>query len=217
MNTKLIVPLLGVLALSSLGGCTEQNYGALEITAMCAPTADCTFSATCSAYDMNGYLYVDLVTTGGSLIYPFQFDNERINNSSTTPGGVDTTDTNNAIIESFELSYDAPGYNLPNATSPQFIGVPAAGNAAGMIVLIPPVEAVAMEAVLPADGTEVTVHVRATGHFEDGATFETGEYLIPVTVSHDGLYTNPCPAGESVESACPQVGQSSNVTCQTSP
>ena len=164
MNPRLLRPALASLALTSLVGCTVQNLGAVQVAAMCYPTADCTFAATCTNSDALGAPYVDLLTTGGTLLYPFEFDNQRLNNANATSG---LTNTNDAVIEKFEMSYQAAGVSLPSATSPQFVVVPAAGTTVAAVILIPEVAGTALAAALPATPTEVIVHFKAAGHYED--------------------------------------------------
>jgi len=213
MNDRLLRPALVSLALVGVAGCTVQNLGTVEVAAMCAPTQNCEFTPTCANSDALGAPVVDFLNSDYTFLYPFQFNNERVNNSSSgTTGGVTDTNTNDATIEQFLMTYEAPGYNLPSATSPQFATVPAAGSTTVVVILIPQAAGLALTAALPATQTEVIVHFRASGHFADGATFETGEYLVPVTVSHEGLYA-PCPGGTLV-SACPNTGQSAIITCQ---
>jgi len=219
MTTRPLAPALAALALGSLAGCTVENYGTVEVAAMCLPTATCTFAATCTNTYGTGYPGVDLLTNaapsvgvGGSLLEVFQLDNLRVNNASSSNG---LTNTNDATIEEFDMDYEVPGYTIPSFKVPTFQTVPAAGTATMFVYLIPPAAGLAMTGLIPANPTQVLISFRALGHFGDGATFETGKYQVPALVSQLGLYDFGCPTGKTLQQICPQPGQSDTIlTCQ---
>ena len=209
------VPL--VLAAGALG-CTRSNLGTLEFGSICAPTDDCTFSATCDLVDMSGQLWVDLAymlnhNMQGTLAYPIELFNQRPNNENLEAGLVNTND---ATIDRFEMRYEASGSTIPGATSRQTITVPADGSTVAMVVLIPPASsASAALAALPA-GTVVTVKLKARGHYHDGTDFETGELPVPVELRNGAFTGYACvDATQTVTSICPgNAGQKVNAVCE---
>ena len=203
------VPL--VLAAGALG-CTRSNLGTLEFGSICAPTDDCTFSATCDLVDMSGQLWVDLQYTS-VLAYPIELFNQRPNNENLDAGLVNTND---ATIDRFEMRYEASGSTIPGATSRQTITVSADGSTVAMVVLIPPASSASTAlAALPA-GTVVTVKLKARGHYHDESDFETGELPVPVELRNGAFTGYSCiDSTQTVTSICPgNAGQKVNAVCE---
>ncbi|GEJ55633.1 hypothetical protein [Anaeromyxobacter diazotrophicus] len=211
------LPLLAALGLAAgVAGCGRDNRGSVAMTAMCFPstpdstTGACSLQATCTAVLANGALWVNLGTTGGTLEYPIQIDNERPNNADVPSG---RTNTAYAIIERFDMKYQATGFTLPSAFASQTVTVPASGTTVAEVQLIPAATGVALAAVLPAGPTDVLVEVSAHGRYGDDSPFDTAPYQVPVsvTVGPPGpLITCTNSSGiVSIRPACPQQGQTS--------
>jgi hypothetical protein len=211
MTRRLLIPALATLVLAMLGaGCGRSNQASVEIGALCYPTDDCTFSSTCDKVLMTGTLWVDLQATP-VLVFPLQINNQRLDNADIASGRVNT---NNAVIDRFEMTYQVSGSAIPAAISAQTIVVPAAGSTVAGVTLIPTGAASAVLAGLPA-GTSVSVQLKAHGSYQDGTEFDTGEHPIPVTLQN-GLFTGyACTdTTQTVKSVCPNAGQTANVVCE---
>jgi hypothetical protein len=211
MTRKLLIPALATLVLTVLGtGCGRSNQASVEIGALCYPTEDCTFSSTCDKVLMTGTLWVDLTATP-VLVFPIQINNQRPNNADIASGRVNT---NNAVIDRFEMTYQVSGSTIAAATSAQTILVPADGSTVAGVTLIPVGAASATLAGLPA-GTVVSVQLKVHGSYQDGTEFDTGEHPIPV-ILQNGLFTGYACADpeQTVKSVCPNAGQTANVVCE---
>jgi len=212
MTRKLLIPALATLVLAVLGtGCGRSNQASVEIGALCYPTDDCTFSSTCDKVLMTGTLWVDLTATP-VLVFPIQINNQRPNNADIASGRVNT---NNAVIDRFEMTYQVSGSTIAAATSAQTILVPADGSTVAGVTLIPVGAASATLAGLPA-GTVVSVQLKVHGSYQDASEFETGEHPIPVTLQN-GFFTGyACTdTTQTVTSICPpNAGQTATIVCE---
>jgi hypothetical protein len=62
---------------------------------------------------------------------------------------------------------------------------------------------------------EVRAEIRATGHYGDGTTFETGPFSVQVNVVNGGWLGATCADPlQHVTGYCPQPGQSSIFACK---
>lgn len=208
MTSKL---LLSALAAASLAGCMVQDDSTVKIGNLCAPTDDCTFADTCDAIAMDGRLAVDLLTTGNTLEFPIQIDNQLPDNADVVNGRVNTND---ARIERLELRYQASGFAIPRVVSNETHVVPAEGSTVIMAHLIPPAAGAALRAALPAGPVEVMIFMKAVGQYGSGHEFETGEYPISVDVTQQGFVQGCADPAQTITLACPQLGQTAAVVCE---
>lgn len=195
MNTRALA-LAAVLSGLPLGACTSTNESvSVVISAVCLPTDDCSFTAECAAQYIGDYI-VD--GTADQFWLPVQVNNRLIDNAE-EPLRVNTND---AHITSFEITYQ--GFVLASAVVPVNFRVPAAGFATVGLFLVPP-QPGALGA--PAATVQVLARVVAKGYFENGSSFETGEFPISFTFT-DGSAPVPklCAATETLNYTCGYPG-----------
>jgi len=203
---------LALAAGASLGACTLANEASsLAISTICPPNAECSFTATCDAQ------YIGEVTMDSGAVDHLwlivQVNNRLTNNADASTGRVNTHD---AHITSFQMEYDG-GFALASAVWPApNYHVSAAGAASVSMLVVPPTTFTA--AMQPAQPVQVTARVRAKGYYEDGSTFESGEFPVAFTWCN-GCVTQACPkAGDVITGTCPpdSLGQVPIVmTCET--
>ncbi len=218
MTRKLPSTAFVTLALALLCGCTVQDRGSVQLTQLCfPPTPDsngaCAFSSGgCSAVLAGGHLFVDLVTTGDTLVYPIQIDNQRQDNSDSASF---MTNSNNATVERFEMRYEGTGLAIPPASSSQTVFVPAAGSAIAVVDLLPPGAGAALAAALPAASTEIVIKVSAHGRYSDDSKFDSADFAVPVSVTQLGGGVFACAdTTKKLIGVCPQQGQTAVALCQ---
>jgi hypothetical protein len=216
MKRRLLVPVLaGVVA--AMVGCIRSNRESVQLSALCFPptpdaNGNCIFSAgKCDSVLADGHLSVDLVASGGTLEYPIQVDNERVDNSDPATG---RTNTNNAFIERFEMQYEAPGFPVVSTSVNQAATVPVAGSTVVVVTLIPVTAGAVIAGNLPAGPTEGIIKVKAHGRYGDDTEFDTADYSVPVAVSVGVFGPTTCPAPKILVGICPQNGQTSVALCQ---
>ncbi len=222
--TTTVRTLAVLAALVGAAGCAS-NHGSVEIFALCAPpdAASCGEDGACTAYlaSPRPYFYTAWQDSGGlahanELQMFVQINNQMPQNGDVTSGRVNTNDFS---IDTYRLSFTAPGVSLPEMDYPASGTVPANGIASPVIPLIPYPIAAALAAGLSAQGitgavpASVTVHVKVKGHLEDGSAYETAEHDFAVDVYNDTFLGYPCPLGKVVTGVCPNVGQTSTWTC----
>jgi hypothetical protein len=217
MTRKLLIPALAALALASVAGCGVQNRGSVQLTQLCFPPTpnsdgSCSVSATCDQVLADGHLFVDLATSGGTLEYPIQVDNQREDNTDSASG---RTNTNNATVERFDMKYEAPGFSLPSGSASQTASVPTSGSTVVVVSLIPASVGAALAAALPGGPTEVIVKVKGHGRYGDDTEFDTGEFAVPVAISKGLVGPYACAdAEQTLVAVCPQQGQTATVLCE---
>ncbi len=217
MNRRTHVLLLaGVALVSGAGGCGRDNRGSVALTALCFPlapdtTGSCPMDAKCGQVLANGALFVDLQTSGFTLQYPIQLDNQRPDNTDLASG---RTNTNFALVERFDMKYLATGFSLPAATASQTVTVPSNGSTVAMVELIPFSVGQVLAAALPAGPTDVIVKVSAHGRYGDDTQFDTADYSVPVSVTQGLVGPFTCAAGKVLVGVCPQQGQTAVTLCQ---
>ncbi|MGA8890240.1 MAG: hypothetical protein WB493_01640 [Anaeromyxobacteraceae bacterium] len=154
---------------------------------------------------------LDATTAQVDFRLPVQVNNSLLNNSG---GG--SINTNDAFIQTFEMTYS--GAALPPWSVSTTVTVPAAGSAGALLRLIP---VQYFPAILPSAGatTSIVVNVRGHGVLTSQALFTTAWYQVPVTVCAGCLAVLTCPAG-SILATCPlsapgatSPGQTANVAC----
>lgn len=213
---------LAALLLLATAGCIDNN-ASVRISAACFPPApnddgSCSYPSTCDSV-MMGNLWVDTSygPTGGTLFWPFQADNQRPNNGSRDGG----TNTATAFITGFKFKYtvlqSTPPVSIPEVTLADTTRtVEANGSTVLSIPLIPSSVATMLAAASGTLLAEVRVDVRATGHYGDGQSIETGPFSVVVNVVNgtgSGVAC-PDPAAPNPIGACPQPGQSSVTLCK---
>ncbi len=216
MTRRLLLPALATVALAG-AGCTVQNHGSVQLSALCFPptpdatTGVCAYSSgSCDQVLADGHLSVDLVTSGGTLQYPIQVDNMRKDNSDSNG----RTNTNNAFIERFDMEYEAPGLGTMSASVNQSATVLTSGSTVVVVTLVPATAGEELAKVLPADRTtEGIIKVKAHGRYGDDTEFDTAEYVVPVTASHNGQGAVTCTDTTKTLHACPQPGQTAVYSC----
>lgn len=189
--------LAAILAVAPLAACTGVNESAsVAISAVCAITDDCTFAATCDAQYIGDYVFDRSLAS--QFWVPVQVNNRVLNNADPTSGRVNTYD---AHITSFEIAYD--NFGLTGASKAVNYTVPANGTAAVGLYVVPP-----QAAAVPGTGTQASVaRIVAKGYFEDGSTFETGEFPLAFTSCSGCLAsTFTCTAPATVVVACGSYG-----------
>jgi len=192
MNTRALA-LAALLSGVSLGACTSANESVgVALSAICSITEDCTFAAECDTQYI-GVIVFDRALAR-QLWLPVQVNNALPNNADPSIGRLNTND---AHITSIEVTYE--GFALASASVPVAYTVPANGQATVGLYVVPP-QPVALPA--PAAQTQAIARVVAKGYFEDGGTFETGEFPVPFTFC-SGCVTYQCAAGSNPTPACP--------------
>jgi hypothetical protein len=235
MKTRVVAFAFALLA--GITGCKTENHASLQLVGICSPPEDAKACGTTG--ECEGFLavrpYVETLLAippapadpvFNQLLVFFQVDNQLPNNADPSAGRVNTND---AIIESFELSFEVQdtfrdlARALPFTVSVRDVSIPAAdtvratGSSTPIVPLIPQavVEQISNGMALDYDGlATVVVTLRMKGHLEDGTDFDTAEHTYPVDFI-DGLFTPfACPPGESLVAVCPNVGQTASITCE---
>jgi len=193
MNTRALALATALTGLS-LGACTSPNESvSISLSAVCALTDACTFSAECEAQYIGEIMFDAVQAT--ELWLPVQVNNQLLNNADESIGRVNTND---AHITSFEMTYQ--GFALATATVAVSQRVPAGGTATVGLALVPPQPGLLAP---PAASGQVLARVVAKGFFENGSSFETGEFPIAFT------FCSAC-VGPPVACTLPEVA---TVTC----
>jgi hypothetical protein len=213
MNARILI----VLLLAVATGCVDNN-ASVAISAACfppTPNADgsCSYPASCATV-MLGNLWVDTTyaATGGTLVWPFQVDNQRPSNG-TSDGA---TNTATAYITGYKFKYISSTVSIPDAT---VIWTTQTVKPVGSRVVAIPVIPSAVATLLAGGAgllAEVRAEIRATGHYGDGQTFETGPFSVVVNVENGTGAGGTCadPTTPTLIGACPQLGQSAVLLCK---
>lgn len=213
MNARTLI----VLLLAAATGCIDNN-ASLNISAACFPPTpntdgSCSYPAACASV-MLGNLWVDTtyVPSGGTLVWPFQLDNQRPSNA--TPDGA--TNTATAYVTGYKLKYYSGTVSIPDLSviwTTQT--VKSGGSRVVAIPVIPPAVATMLSGAAGLVA-EVRVEIRATGKYGDGQTFETGPFSVVVNVENGAGAGGSCidPATPTLIGACPQLGQSAVILCK---
>jgi len=200
MKTRALLLALPVLALA---GCTRQNHASVAIQAICYPTDTCTFSSTCTN-SVIGTPIVDVSANGGTTEFFLQVANQLPDNSDKDAGRVNT---NGAHVDQVSVSYDQVGLPTDSYYTSNMV-IPADGT---NVIAVWATRAwvgnnatILQDAVAAGGGVaELVAKIRLRGYYDDGSTFETGEFKMGVNVC-DGCLNLPfCPPGKS---ACPFEG-----------
>jgi hypothetical protein len=181
MNTRAIALLASAFAVLA-AGCAPDRMS-LEVKSFCAPTADCTFGATCSSQ----YLATYKVDTASGLWLFMQVENQLEDNSNANTKRVNSND---AHITGATISFTGArggSVTLPTVANQ---AVPAAGSAVIGIQI-------------PAGGVVgvVAAQIRLTGYYDNGREFETGDIPLNYVIVAVGALgtcttTQSCPPGD---------------------
>jgi hypothetical protein len=192
MNTRALAT-SALLAGIALGACTPANETTgVALSAICSVTDDCKFAAKCDTQYIGAVVFDRSVAK--QLWLPVQVNNALPNNADPSIGRLNTND---AHITSLEMTYER--FALASASIAVSYTIPAGGQATVGIYVVPP-----QADLLTAPGAQVQsiARVVAKGYFEDGGSFETGEFLVPFTFC-DACITYRCAAGEVAVASCP--------------
>ena len=201
MKTRLAaIALAAVLgALAGASGCTVDNRASIQVRSICAPSADCTFKATCDAQYI-GYPTLDQAASASGNLWLFiEVANQLPNTQDLATGRLNTND---AHVDETAIEYEGA------LAGTSFVGsnifVPAQGSSIVSVTLSLG-SAVAGTAAAP---SEVVAHVRLRGYLDDGTRFETGDFPITVKVCDTGCAPTAAAAGcDLAKPVCPADGQ----------
>ncbi|MGC3997932.1 MAG: hypothetical protein QM767_10730 [Anaeromyxobacter sp.] len=231
MKTSNLARILLVAVAAGAAGCTVEKVGTVDLTGVCTWPDDataCAFSDGCDAYNLLRYQAYVNVTDGvdtfwNELLVPLELRNQVFDNADDTTG----TNSNDAFVESWELSFSSPdlGGGLGSTTYPAVVTrVPAGGNTAVSVATVVPYTF--METISTAmtnagvSGAMVRVDVRAKGHYGSGGSgraYESGTMQVWVELFNATWSGYGCPvAGEVVVAVCPPnaLGQTATVACE---
>jgi hypothetical protein len=182
MKTRLaaLASCIALGAAVGLHGCAD-NRASVQIQAICYPEDDCSFSSRCDQY-FGGVAQ----TATGSLVLYLQVSNQLPNNESLDTGRLNTND---AHVTEISVEYEGAQANTQRGGANSY--VPAGGSSIVPIGL-----------GITAAGN-ILAHVRMIGHYDDGTSFETGDFPIAVYAGGDACPGNPC-AGATT--TCPPGG-----------
>jgi hypothetical protein len=189
-------------ALAVLLGSCRENRASVQVQQVCYPTVDCTFSAKCDQ-TLIGHAVMD-VTANHDMTLFFQVANELTDNTALDQGRVNT---NNAHVTSIETSYGEIGLGRDVYNTPNF-GVPAGGTTVVRVDVVRGwigQNAALLDAAVTAGGGYASMvgKVKMRGYFDDGSSFETGEFPVGVDVCAGCIAQPQCAAGMA---SCPFVG-----------
>jgi hypothetical protein len=197
MKTRAFLLALPLLALG-LSGCVVGNNASLQIQGVCVPEAGCAFSATCGSFIVANPTLDTSVTKYMTLF--FQVENQLKDNAG---ADVFRLNTNAATIEEAHVEYSGVlGGSVTFGVNAQ---VPASSTTVVGVDVIPG----SVGAVFGSPGappayplfSEAIAKLKLRGHYADGSSFETGEFLITIDVTSGAPQTATCGG------ACPQAGQ----------
>jgi hypothetical protein len=210
---KALAPTVVAALLLLASGCAQKAQDSVQIVGLCSLPDDCAFpSGGCDTFDLARPVVDVSAATSLQLVLD-------VRNQLSTNGGGDegSTNTHDAQITEAAMSYSSltAGFSLGGSSMHPVAHVPAEGEATAFVYVIPEEAMVRLKALgVPAfDGTnyvDMVANVKLKGTFQDGSTFETGEYEQPFRVCNGCIV--PCAAGV----ACPPdaEGQSPAICVQ---
>src|SRR5512138_39252 len=170
-----------LVAVAALNGCAN-NRASVQVQAICFPTDDCSFQSECDAY-FGGTAGINGT---GTLVLFLQVANQLPNNQNVSNGRLNTNDAHvTEIVIEYEGAQNNTQYQGANSW------VPAGGSTVVPLGLL-----------ITATGAMVA-HVRLNGHYDDGSSFETGEFPIAVAA---GASACPSSACATAATTCPPGG-----------
>lgn len=210
MNFRLSVVALALVVLGP--GCMAKPSGTVEIFAACSPPAPDTASKAC-IYPTGHCDTVPLgtyaldVAVAPAMAIALEVHNQLPDNTNKDTGH---QNTNNAYIDTYEVSYSAP-FAIPGVSGSIQNVVPSEGSD---IVLVELVRDAAMTAIATAvtaggPGVEISAEVKLKGKLGDQSSFETAPRRFGIVVCNAGFCVAPLPACTTgTPIACPWAGQS---------
>src|SRR5512143_2713466 len=168
-------------ALAGAGGCVD-NRASIQLQAICAPPATCTFTEKCDAQYI-GYPALDKgASPNDTLWLTLQVANQLPNNQNLDTGRLNT---NNAHVD--EVAIEFEGGLTGTQTTGSNYEIPAEGTS---------VISTQLDLAAAAAG-EVLARIRARGYLDDGTRFETGEFPVTVIVCASGCAPAACGGGRT--------------------
>jgi hypothetical protein len=208
MKTRALILALPLVALTAC----RENRASVQVQAICAPTSDCTFQATCDKVYI-GYPIIDAALTDSLFLY-IQVENQLPDNTNLGNGRVNTND---AHIDETVVTYEGPA--IPQAVLKTNLRVPAAGTTVIGVEVIPSVllPQAALQAFAPAGPPrDMVATLKLRGYYDDGSRFETGAFPIGVRVCQAAPGFTCAPVCPATKLYCPQGGQAP-VSCVSPP
>jgi hypothetical protein len=214
MNARALIALLLAAA---AGGCTVDNNASVRISAACFPPTpnddgSCSYPSTCDSVMLDN-LWVDpsWAPTGGTLVWPFQVDNQRPDNSNNDG----RTNTATAFITGFKIAYTSSAISLPEVTIDYTTRTIESESAQVLSIPVVPLSVATQLTAIPGGFGTMRAEIRATGHYGDGTSIETGPFSVVVVVQNGGWTGGTCTdATQSVVGYCPQEGQTGLPLCK---
>ena len=185
MKTRLAgAPFLALALAAGLGGCASDR-STVQLQALCYPTSDCTFADTCDTV-YGGYAGI---SGAGTLVLFIQVSNNLPNNRNIQIGRLNTND---AHIDEIQISYSGAQTNTQTTGGNSY--VPAGGSTVVPLAL-----------GITGAG-EILANVRMRGYYDDGRSFETGDFPISIWAAAGVCGTTTCttftcPPGASLKVA----------------
>jgi len=214
MNARALIALLLAAAAA---GCTVDNNASVRIAAACFPPTpnddgSCSYPSTCDSVMLDN-LWVDpsWAPTGGTLVWPFQVDNQRPDNSNNDG----RTNTATAFITGFKIAYTSSAISLPEVTIDYTTRTIESESAQVLSIPVVPLSVATQLTAIPGGFGTMRAEIRATGHYGDGTSIETGPFSVVVVVQNGGWTGGSCTdATQSVVGYCPQEGQTGLPLCK---
>jgi hypothetical protein len=140
-----------------------------------------------------------------------QVDNQRPSNA--TPDGA--TNTATAFITGFKIAYTSSTVSIPEVTVADTTRTIPSGGSTVLTVPVIPTTVATLLAGTSGLLADIRAEIRATGHYGDGTTFETGPFSVQVTSRNGGWSGATCADPlQVVTGYCPQPGQSAVYACK---
>jgi hypothetical protein len=218
-TTYAAVSLAVALALS---GCAE-NHASIEMFAVCAPPEDaiqCGQSGGCDLYlaSARPWMYLRAGGQPNGLELFTEVRNQMPENDDASAGRVNTNDV---IIQGYELDFTSPYYTRENYFYPANFGLNADSVFAPVIKYMPEeislqLRGALLSAGITTDAVPVTIGVRLKGRTVGGTDVETGTFEVTVDVFNEDFPGFACPkVGDVITAICPNTGQTASVACET--
>ena len=203
--------LLAILALAAAGSCIN-SAPSVTISRICAPTEDCIFGATCDLQTL-GTPTVNAVASGPSnaLVIFVEIQNQLPNNADPSAGRVNT---NNFHVEEARVEVET-SVGTATLVNPMQQLVPAAGTAVLGVGLLPAAD-YSQLLVNGATSALLTARLKLKGVLDDGSSFESAEFKIPVAICDNCIPANAACTAPAVRQYCPASGRDispRNSTC----
>jgi hypothetical protein len=188
MKTRTLLLALPLLAALSC----KDNRASVQIQAICSPPTDCKFTAGGCAFNYIGFTEFDAEVAERFWLF-LQVENQLPENAKPEQGKLNTNDAHftEAVIEYDGIPLPRAAYKLPN------FDLPANTKSVISVDVIPADPTGATTALLglaTAGGVDrdLVAKLRLRGYYDDGGSFETGEFPIGVRVCSGCLPADKC-------------------------